>query len=308
MNVDIDEFDFEYIKACCVIALFGKRGKGKTTWSKFILGYLNQTIDRFVVYCGNSDNKKEWKESVVGLNVMLKNIEHLRKLVRYQDDRVGKYKDLNKPVPRKYRACVVLDDCGTDSDFMNHPVVLDVLDNGRHYGITLVGLFQHIGQIKDKHREQIDYVGMLHTANSKRIKQVHDEFIDTCPLSRFKLVLKACTQDRGLCWIDTTVNADTTRDLIFYKTLTLPFSFEQVGNDQVQTYSDEHSLVTNTTEKPEAPLDEYSDTDSDEEYNREQRELLRDASKNILDSKTTFKVRNSTVTIFKHGLDKQKID
>ena len=304
-NIHIKEANLNQIETCASIVLLGKRRTGKTTMSKHILQYLNRDIDRFVAMCGNKDNAAEWKQIIQPLYVTAKNITYLKKLRDYQDGRVSSYSENQKPIPRKYRICVILDDCGSDRSFMFDPIIRDILSNGRHYGMTLLILCQYLNQMHSENRDQIDYVGMLYTSNQKNIKKIHDEYVNVCDIRTFKCVLNACTTQKGMCWIDNTKIPKTIDDCVFFKRIPWPPEFQKVGTSHVRTYGNCHYIEmkkNKVTESSSVDLSDGSDSEhSDEGFFRPGEIPL-----HILHRKNIFTDAKGTVSVVLKAEDKNK--
>jgi len=241
-KIQIQEADLFSIEPNASIALLGKRRTGKTTWAKYILYHLKPKINRYVALCGNKDNASEWKRTINPLYVMDKNIKFLEALRDYQDTKVSRYSQENMPIPKKYRICIVLDDCGSDKNFMFSRIMRDMLSNGRHYGMTIIILAQYLNQMHSENRDQIDYLGMLYTSNLRNLKKVQEEYVNVSDLRTFKCVLKACSSNRGMCWIDNTKNPEKIDDCVFFKRNDMEVikNMGRVGSSDIQTYGEEH--------------------------------------------------------------------
>ena len=255
---NIKEVDFGSIEPCAAIALLGKRRTGKTTWCMNILQYLNDSVGRFVAVCGNKDNASEWRTVIHPLFVVQKDLAYLEKLRDYQDTKVSSFTSQQLPIPKKYRICIILDDCGSDRTFMHSKIIKDLLSNGRHYGMSLIILAQYLNQLAAENRDQLDYIGVLHTSNAKNIKKLFEEYVSTGTLREFRSLLNACTASRGMCWIDNTLNPKSIEDFIFFKNMVWPQTFQPVGHQGVRDYGVSHYHTKN----PTAPLLVY-DSGSD---------------------------------------------
>lgn len=237
--VDINEADFTNLAEFATIALLGKRRTGKTTWAKWLLQFIDGQCHRFCVCCGNKDNMAEWKQVVPPLYVNEKSIEYLKGVRNYQDKKCSYYTNNQQPVPIKYRITIVLDDCGSDRQFMHSDIIRDLLSNGRHYGMYLIILVQYLNQMHPVNRDQLDYVGILHTSNAKNIDKLYNEYCNACDRRVFAAVLKALTSNRGMCWIDNTASSVLLSDCIFYKELHTTQGALPVGSAKARMYSDQ---------------------------------------------------------------------
>lgn len=290
--IDIREAEWDGIEENASIAIIGKRRTGKTTWAKFLLQYISTDIDRFCVMCGNKDNINEWSEVVHPLYLMYKNLNQLQNIIEYQDARISKYG--KEDIPKKYKLCIVFDDCGCDRKFMHSDVMKDLLSNGRHYGITVIILCQYLNQMHCENRDQLDYVMMLYTSNIKNIKKIHDEYVNICDIRTFKYILNACTLNKGACWIDNTKNTINVNETVFYKKMTIPINFNCVGSQTFKEYGNLH-ILNNT--------DDIDDNISDNDV----ADILDIASEVMRDNNTTYTDNKGMITIQKQ-IDKIKRD
>lgn len=320
MSVDINEADFEDIETCASIALLGKRRAGKTTWAKRLIESLNAQMDRFVVLCGNKDNASEWKRVIHPLYVMPKNLAYLKSLRNYQDEKVAKFSENQLPIPRKYRVTVIIDDCGSDRNFMHSDIMKDLLSNGRHYGITLMILCQYLNQMHSENRDQIDYLGVLYTSNKRNIKKVHEEYVNMCDIRTFSFVLNACTSKKGMCWINNTKNPSSIEQCVFFKRMTWPYEFKRVGSQHIRKYGNTHFL--DVTDKSTSSLSlsntkQYNnpfsvgggsiDTDSDDSTKNDFNLNTNDIPPHILSNKSTFQDKKGAFVV-KKVPSKQKVE
>lgn len=248
-SVTLHEACFSSIEDNASIAILGKRRSGKTTWAKYILQSINLNIDRFVALCGNKDNQSEWTSIIHPLFVMPKNIEFLKRLRDYQDLKVSQYSCKNLEIPKKYKICIIFDDCGSDKSFMHSKIMKDLLANGRHYGMTLIILCQYLNQMHCENRDQIDYLGILHTSNLKNIKKIHEEYVNICDLRTFKYIINASTVNRGLCWVDNTKHATTVSLCVFFKHIPPRCVFYPIGSQNIRSYGKKHCSSDNENEK-----------------------------------------------------------
>lgn len=215
--VDLDEVDFSNLAEYCTIALLGKRRSGKTTWAKWLVQFIDPNCERFCTLCGNKDNIAEWRDIIPALFVHAKGLALLTKLRDYQDKKCSEYSNNRLPIPIKHRLTLILDDCGSDKKFMYSDILKDILSNGRHYGMYVIILIQYLNQMHPVNRDQMDYIGVLHTTNAKNTEKLYNEYCSACDRPTFSAVLKALTANRGLCWIDNTVSSEKLCDCIFYK-------------------------------------------------------------------------------------------
>jgi hypothetical protein len=236
--VDINEANFHQIAEFSTLAILGKRRSGKTTWATSLIQFLVGKCEKFVVHCGNKDNMTEWRKVVPPGYVHIKNVAHLKKLRNHQDTTCSVYSEQQRTIPLEDRVTLILDDCGSDTKFMHSDVMKDLLSNGRHYGLYIIILVQYLNQMHAVNRDQLDYVGVLHTTNSRNIDKLFNEYCNVCDKLVFAAILKALTCNRGLCWIDNTVSSAKINESLFYKEFEQMPTSGPVGGSTFRQYSD----------------------------------------------------------------------
>ena len=308
---EIYRAEFTQIAPCAAICILGKRRTGKTFWTQYLTQSLNISIDRFMVQCGNKDNAAEWKHIVHPAYVMLKNLARLQVVMDYQDRKVSYYTENKLPIPRKYRLCIIIDDCGSDKSYMHSAIMRDLLANGRHYGITVVILCQYLNQMHSENRDNLDYLGMLYTANQRNIKKVYDEYANITDFRIFKCLLKASTKDKGMLWIDNTKNSGDIADSLFFEKIPINFEFQSIGSTRVRTYGTSHFFDPSTNKLQNSKRLRGSESDiSDEDDTMddyfEDPCILKNASQ-LMSNKFTFTDKRGSVVVCKR-MEKEKIE
>lgn len=255
VTVKLDQADFRKILPQACIAIFGRRRTGKTQFAMFLTMYLAMNIPRIVCMCGNKDNMVEWQKVLHPLYIHERSLDYLANLRAYQEIRVSKSRNQwiedghdvdDFVVPRHLRVLLIIDDCGNDRSFMHSPVMRDIASNGRHYGMDILILAQYLNQLASQNRDQLDYVGVLQTPNSKNIEKIYNEYVSEfiCPKKTWNYLLGACTHQRGsMCWIDNANPANTTlQSRVFYKHMPWPMKWKQVGNRRIRRYGRRHYI------------------------------------------------------------------
>lgn len=241
VEIVIKRANWEQLEPDSTVVFLGKRRSGKTTYAMYFSRFLEKYCGRFLVMCGTTDTLEEWVKGMPRLYVMMGNIEVLRKLIAYQSKKVACCRRQNKAIPKHVKVAVFLDDLGRNKEFMNHPVVRDLYNNGRHYGITVVSNLQYLKQLPAQNRDNIDYLGVLYVRNSKGVRDLYDEFGGSIKFKEFKSVLAKATLNRGLCWIDNIVTPVTVNDFMFFRRLAWPLSTYVVGSDLLKKYAANHT-------------------------------------------------------------------
>lgn len=263
-NVTIKEHSLDRLAPCATFGVFGKRRTGKSTLAAKVVAKLAESgVGRVVVYCGNRENQLEWARVVHPLFIHGKDLKHLDSVIEWQDTRIGKDREafedaehrkaLEDPsyhpreyeIPNHLRLIVILDDVGNSHEFMHSKTIRDLTSNGRHFGIDLIMLLQYITQMYTDSRSQLDYVGMLQTANTSSVDRVYKEYVGTpcCDLKVFHYLLSACTGKKGRAmWIDNTAPMSIER--IFFVTIPWPVPRILLGHKKFIDFGRSHYLST----------------------------------------------------------------
>ena len=253
-TVYIKEIDFEKIHVDATVAIIGKRRTGKTTWGKIIVSSLHGRIGRFCLISGNRDVRFEWQDCISSLFVtpVEYGIGKLSQIKEYQGKKISEYRRRKIPIPFKYRLCLIMDDCGTNREFMHSAIVRDICANGRHYGLFTLFISQYYYQIPKNCRENIDYVCMLATSNVDNIEKIRREKVGIVGTRIFKYVVSALTCDYGMCFIDTTnPRIHNVSDSVFYKPKCKKGKHFILENRQVYKYGKMHNKEEFTQESQE---------------------------------------------------------
>lgn len=310
-TVNVCEANFSVIETCAAIALLGKRRSGKTSWAQLIIEKIGAKCNRFVVLCGTKDNMGEWKRIISPLYIMMKNIEYLMELKKYQEDRCAKFSARNLPIPKKYLVTIILDDCGFDRAFMHSKVMKDLLSNGRHYGMYIIILCQYLNQMHAENRDQLDYIGVLYTSNARNIKKVHEEYVNVCELRTFKYLLKALTSKKGLCWIDNTQNPTNISECVFYSSMPWPRHVTPVGNSDVRKFGDRHYIAISerkdSSKRSSKELKHSGECSINVDTDGEEVDDYEDLS-NIISDRVVFNDHRGSFIVKKSPLPKEKTE
>ena len=208
----IPEFNFQELKKNATLVILGKRRSGKTHAARYIYSKHLIKTKRTLVIAGNKDCAREWLSAVPGQCCVIKDIARLDGIRNYQDNKAKE-----GPIKDKYSITIIIDDCGADRTFMFHPLLIDIMSNGRHYGMQIVILLQYITQLHPQNRSQLDYVGILYTNNETALKKVSNEFSNSMGFSEFKECLKISTESGGMLWIDNTIHVGNSNSAnLFY--------------------------------------------------------------------------------------------
>lgn len=305
-QIGIKEASFENMVPYANIGILGKRRTGKTTWAQYICQYI--PCDRFLIVCGNEDCKSEWKREytlkddpdvrepfVPPMYIIGKDVQKIEEIVKYQYRKCSKYTQKHTQIPQKDRLCIVFDDCGSDKKFMHDHIVKDLNSNGRHAGIYMVWLLQYLMQKHPQNREQLDYVGVLFTANQKNIKKLYDEYVGICELRDFEYILKYFCSNHGMTWIDNTGKSAHLQDMIYSKRLLLNHeSIHPLGSPKYRSFAKIHYAPY----IPKAANDFSQSTEiiHDEDVEEDENQIFNDSIRRR--ARHTFEDKKGRITIY----------
>ncbi len=190
----------------------GESGTGKTTLVKdalFNMPYLDYglaicpTHSSYMDFCGVLPKAVVWEGT--DLSPLVRLVETQKRI-------------LKEPGNKKVRYLfVVLDDCIADAKVMKHPVIKDLLYNGRHYLITVLFTTQYIMEVPKKVRKNVKYVYQLKDNTREGIDDLHKCFFGVVgSRARFKQVLTVNTEKRGCLILDKVTSSNDPSKCVFY--------------------------------------------------------------------------------------------
>lgn len=156
--------------------------------------------------------KTEWNE------------EHLRKLIRYRDKQMKRWRKFVKKnnldpetYPKPKDILLVIDDFAYDEDIMKSELIRDFFMNGRHYGFSIIITFQSVLSINSKLRGQVDIMCILREFNHNALKKLHEEYCSMIgTLSVFKKVIAQFCSNYGVMAIDLASQDPSPENMIYY--------------------------------------------------------------------------------------------
>jgi hypothetical protein len=265
VNYALKENNMRQFAPCATFGLFGKRRTGKSTAASIIVRKLYQDgVRKFVVFCGNHENKVEWSRVIHPLFIHGKDLIRFEMICKYQSRIVGEDREryeeaerikLKDPtyvspeykVPSHLRLGVIHDDTGNDRPYMHSKIIKEVTSNGRHFGIDVMFLLQYITQLHIENRDQLDYVFLMQTSNERSIDRIFREYVTStcCEQKTFQYLLAACTNKKGKCMmIDNASGSLLLQERIYYIKIPYPVPRVQVGGNQYVSYGKRHYLST----------------------------------------------------------------
>lgn len=293
-------------------AFIGERRKGKSTACMyFIMKLCKDQVDRVVVCCGTQNGVYEWRRVAPALFIHFKDIEALRRIKEYQDDKIlqcrkkwkGDQDDFSPP--RKYRLLMVFDDCSSHKKFMSDDLVIELMCNGRHFGMGTIILAQYWNQLLTATRENMELLFIFALKNSKSATKVWEEAVGDNVVSKkmFMRIFGSVTGGKGddndrsdseedektsgkkvdpqkgkFCVVNNLTGSNKLRHRIFSRKLRHPktIKWKVVGTRFIRKWAEDHNMESMEAEleRQKGIMDarykqqfaeEHSDTE-DEEY------------------------------------------
>lgn len=233
-ELEIQEFDFNQLRhKFGFYFLLGKRGTGKTTWSRYIASHIESCVEgQVIVITGNEKLKRQWSQTVAPLFVYeASEVDVLYEIQQNQNNVIYSYQNHHIPLSRSNSVTIILDDVACFPKVMKHPSLRAMASMGRHLYITVFLLAQYFYQVPTHIRSQFDFIFMLNTGNERSIKSVHREFASMVDLNVFKSILAEVTKDFGLLVIDVNSSGTHILDVCKYATLDDPTRQFRLGNE-----------------------------------------------------------------------------
>lgn len=242
--LQINPFDYSTFPYNGFVQILGKRGTGKTCFSRYIATQLDDCSEGiFICMCRTERVKREWRQWIPPLFCVDVSTDYLENLANKQNSLVERYEKLNKPFPPELHLTVIIDDGASDRAFMNSPIMRSLASNGRHLELRIILLVQYLIQIPAEIRSQFDLTIMLNTSNTKTISKVFDELVGCSNMRLFKTIVNAITVNHGAIVIDSRVNLGKLNTCCFFSRIEhFPIKVAQLGNPNSWNYSNRHFL------------------------------------------------------------------
>ena len=237
--VDLGEFSFSTLPLTGFYEVLGKRGTGKTTWTKHILQFSpTAATGMFVVMCGSQTIKQSWSEVIYPMYIQDPSPEYLNTVIDDRNETICQAKRDGVPLLPEQHLTLVLDDIASNKKIMRCPALAYLASNSRHLHMSIFVLAQYHCQIPSEIRNQNDVIFMLSTHDKKTIHRVHSEYASCLDKRAFEHVVSYCTDSYGMLVIDNRSIGSTFADICFsarihnYKQL----KFRMLGPTSLQTF------------------------------------------------------------------------
>lgn len=276
-TVSLYEHTLKNIAPCATIVAFGRRRTGKSTTAKHVIKRLSDSgVPRFVAYVGNSDSRLSYSRLIHPLYCHPADVDHLERLIQWQNDRVAphreayeaderrkmeedpEYQGVDYEPPNELRLCILFDDVGKNTKFMNSKAVSTLFFDGRHLLIDTIFLMQYFSQLPKGLRANIDYALFQAITSSESIKIFWKELVGnaTCTLTEFEFLISAATAKKGKILVVDLTRGIALNEKIFYARIPKDPPRERVGAPHVLKYARKHYL-SNITNRHRTQVQQY---------------------------------------------------
>jgi hypothetical protein len=204
MNVELEEFDFgTQILEDGYYPVFGRRRSGKTT-SMILAASLTPFAKsaQHIIIASSPKVRAQWAK-IVHTMFIHEPSKHILKTVLAEQIRRDNFCTAHKVTfPEEWKVVLFLDDCGDDYPFMHSAEMKKIASVGRQFGITLFVLVQGLVQMHKECRRGTDGVFSFMAVDESSSKTLHKENASSIPAKQFQFLFGACTQARGMMFIN----------------------------------------------------------------------------------------------------------
>jgi len=254
-SVNLREARLEDVAPLINMAMFGKKGAGKSTCMQYTCLSLHRQkrYANFILVSSNHDAAMQWGKVIPKLYIHTKPDPNYVVAVKdYMNGEIQKDREVyvrkhgsddGYHVPYHLRTLWIFEDVGPLKKFMFHPIFADIMSNCRHYGFGTAWLCQYWHQMPLQNRTQLDVIAVMKTPSSKNCRKVYDEFVDDtmCTYRTFRYIMNSATKERGCClWLDNmTQDATRIEDKVFFKRIPFPLVLHLVGSQKYREVAEE---------------------------------------------------------------------
>lgn len=140
-------------------------------------------------------------------------LKRQKEILEKNEKRTSAGKNLIDP-----RTFLVMDDCMADKDkWKNDPVILEIMNQGRHYKLTFILTMQYSMGIQPELRTQFNYVFLLGDDNAASRKKLHEHWAGVFPKrDLFEQVFLQVTDNYGCMVINNRIKTTDLRKKVFW--------------------------------------------------------------------------------------------
>lgn len=202
-TIDVTQFDFSALPATGFYEVLGKRGTGKTTWTKHILQSSRYAREGLFIVMGGSETVRDsWSDVIHPLYVVDASVEYLEHLTHERNQLIRKNKQLSREMQPSEHVTLILDDVASIKAVMKSQALSYLASNSRHLHMAIFILAQAHTQVPTEVRSQNDFLFVLSTADGKNIQRIREEYASSVDKRVFRTMLSFCTNQRGLFVVD----------------------------------------------------------------------------------------------------------
>ena len=182
------------------VALFAKRGSGKTVLAKQLISDEKNVFSQIFLFSPTEKINKDYEDLVKPTHIY----DHFsdqwgKKLIEKLSSTP---KDQLKPV------LLIFDDCGSERNWDTSKEFIKLFTRGRHLKISVLTLNQYVYQLPKICRSNLDWV-LASQQNSQSVDIIVDEFNNTMKNEDFRKLYQKAIQDYGFFVINNTTVKDT---------------------------------------------------------------------------------------------------
>lgn len=146
-------------------------------------------------------------------DIIPKLLARQKKILEKNEKRISDGKKIIDP-----RTFLVMDDCMADKDkWKNDPVILEIMNQGRHYKLTFILTMQYSMGIQPELRTQFNYVFLLGDDNAASRKKLHEHWAGVFPKrDLFEQVFLQVTDNYGCMVINNRIKTTDLRKKVFW--------------------------------------------------------------------------------------------
>jgi hypothetical protein len=288
-TIDVQQFDFATLPSTGFYEVLGKRGTGKTTWTKFILQSSQYAREGLFIVMGGSETVRDsWSDVIHPLYVIDASVEYLEKLTDQRNHLIRQCKQQDREPTRREHVTLILDDVASIKTVMKSQPLSYLASNSRHLHMAIFILAQAHTQVPTEVRSQNDFLFVLATADSKNISRMREEYASSVDKRVFRTLLSFCTNDRGLLVVDNRTSSDQVSDICYM--VRNPglhaHDHRRLGPDQLWAFADSRYINTAVPTAEEA-----------HEWNIQNDEDTTELTKKIQDSRKIYQDKQGQLVI-----------
>lgn len=213
------EFDLKTMVENPAIVMIAKRGSGKSYITRDII-YYYRDIPGGVVIAPTDRMHPFFKFFFPDLYIHYNIDEIILKKILVRQTIMMQKRDAKKKMGLKVdsRAILIMDDClSKKKTWQKSDSIIEILMNGRHYGLTYILTMQTPLGITPDLRLNFDYVFLLKDNSAINKKKLYDNYASMFPtVAYFEKVFAACTVDYKALVINNKSNSDEIKDNVFW--------------------------------------------------------------------------------------------